>query len=150
VAGIRLPGLNFRNQRVEAAYRKELVFGEDDAERAGPMTTRDLFRQVRTNYFRLYFNYAYFNVFRGMYLQADNVFAYLILIPTIAAGQITFGLLQQILTAFGRVSDSFQYLVNSWSTIIELLSIHKRLAAFEAAFEGRALAPIEQEHPLAP
>ena len=92
----------------------------------------------------------YFNVFRGMYLQADNVFAYLILIPTIAAGQITFGLLQQILTAFGRVSDSFQYLVNSWSTIIELLSIHKRLAAFDAAFEGRALAPIEQEHPLTP
>ncbi|MFN5827682.1 MAG: peptide antibiotic transporter SbmA [Rhodobacterales bacterium] len=150
VAGIRLPGPNFRNQRVEAAYRKELVYGEDDGDRAGPMTTRDLFRQVRTNYFRLYFNYAYFNVFRGMYLQADNVFAYLILIPTIAAGQITFGLLQQILTAFGRVSDSFQYLVNSWSTIIELLSIHKRLAAFEAAFEGRALAPIEQEHPLAP
>lgn len=149
-AGIRLPGLNFRNQRVEAAYRKELVYGEDDAERAGPVTTRDLFRQVRANYFRLYFHYAYFNVFRGMYLQADNVFAYLILIPTIAAGQITFGILQQILTAFGRVSDSFQYLVNSWTTIIELLSIHKRLAAFEAAFEGRALARIEREHPQAP
>ena len=150
VAGIRLPGLNFRNQRVEAAYRKELVFGEDDGDRAGPMTTRDLFRQVRTNYFRLYFNYAYFNVFRGMYLQADNVFGYLILIPTIAAGKITFGVLQQILTAFNQVSSSFQYLVNSWSTIIELLSIHKRLAAFEAAFEGRTLAPIEQEHPLTP
>jgi peptide/bleomycin uptake transporter len=149
VAGIRLPGLNFRNQRVEAAYRKELVYGEDDAARAGPMTTRDLFRQVRRNYFRLYFHYAYFNVFRGMYLQADNVFAYLILIPTIAAGQITFGILQQILTAFGRVSDSFQYLVNSWSTIIELMSIYKRLAAFEAAFEGRGLDAIEREHPLA-
>jgi peptide/bleomycin uptake transporter len=150
VAGIRLPGLNFRNQRVEAAYRKELVYGEDDASRAKPMTTRDLFRQVRTNYFRLYFHYAYFNVFRGMYLQADNIFAYLILIPTIAAGQITFGILQQILTAFGQVSGSFQYLVSSWTTIIELLSIHKRLAAFEAAFEGRRLAAIEREHPLQP
>ena len=32
VAGIRLPGLEFRNQRVEAAYRKELVLGEDDAD----------------------------------------------------------------------------------------------------------------------
>ena len=30
VVGIRLPGLEFRNQRVEAAYRKELVYGEDD------------------------------------------------------------------------------------------------------------------------
>ena len=85
-----------------------------------------------------------------MYIQADNIFAYLILIPTIAAGTITFGILQQILTAFGQVSSSFQYLVNSWTTIIELLSIHKRLAAFEAAFEGRALGGIELEHPLTP
>ena len=146
VAGIKLPGLNFRNQRVEAAYRKELVYGEDDPSRAQPMTVVDLFDQVRANYFRLYFHYAYFNVFRGMFLQADNIFAYLILIPTIAAGKITFGILQQILTAFSQVSGSFQYLVNSWTTIIELLSIQKRLAAFEAAFEGRELARLEREH----
>jgi peptide/bleomycin uptake transporter len=145
IAGIKLPGLNFRNQRVEAAYRKELVYGEDNMERAGPMTTQDLFRQVRTNYFRMYFHYAYFNVFRGFYLQADNIFAYLILIPTIVAGKITFGVLQQILTAFNQVSSSFQYLVNSWTTIIELLSIYKRLAAFEAAFQGRGLSRIEFE-----
>jgi peptide/bleomycin uptake transporter len=30
VVGIKLPGLEFKNQRVEAAYRKELVYGEDD------------------------------------------------------------------------------------------------------------------------
>ncbi|PZQ99692.1 MAG: peptide antibiotic transporter SbmA [Cereibacter sphaeroides] len=150
IAGIKLPGLNFRNQRVEAAYRKELVYGEDDAARAEPMTVRELFGQVRKNYFRLYFHYAYFNIFRGLYLQTDNIFAYLILIPTIAAGKITFGILQQILTAFGQVSGSFQYLVNSWSTIIELLSIRKRLVAFEAAFEGLPQADIEREHPLTP
>ena len=145
VAGIRLPGLNFRNQRVEAAYRKELVYGEDDDTRAHPMTTAELFGSVRRNYFRLYFHYAYFNIFRGLYLQADNIFAYLILIPTIAAGTITFGILQQILTAFGQVSNSFQYLINSWTTIIELLSIHKRLIAFEAAFDGRDLPAVETE-----
>jgi peptide/bleomycin uptake transporter len=145
IAGIKLPGLNFRNQRVEAAYRKELVYGEDDADRAQPMTVSDLFANVRTNYFRLYFHYAYFNVFRSMYLQADNIFAYMILIPTIAAGKITFGILQQILTAFSQVSSSFQYLVNSWTTIIELLSIRKRLMAFEAMFAGQKLPEIEQE-----
>ena len=32
--GIKLPGLEFNNQKVEAAYRKELVYGEDDKERA--------------------------------------------------------------------------------------------------------------------
>jgi len=143
--GIKLPNLNFRNQRVEAAYRKELVYGEDDPTRADPITAAELFNHVRRNYFRLYFHYAYFNVFRGLYIQADNIFAYLILIPTIAVGTITFGILQQILTAFGQVSNSFQYLVASWTTIIELLSIRKRLKAFEAAFDGAELAEIEQE-----
>ena len=148
--GIKLPGLNFRNQRVEAAYRKELVYGEDDSARAGPPTVRELFSNVRTNYFRLYFHYAYFNVFRAMYIQADNIFVYIILVPTIAAGKITFGILQQILTAFQQVSNSFQFLVNSWSTIVELMSIQKRLAAFEAAFDGEALPEIEQEGELTP
>ncbi len=145
VVGVKLPGLEFRNQRVEAAYRKELVYGEDDAARALPPTVGELFTEVRKNYFRLYFHYMYFNVARGMYLQADNIFAYLILIPTIAAGKITFGILQQILTAFGQVSNSFQYLVNSWTTIVELLSIYKRLKAFESAIDNLPLDEIEQE-----
>lgn len=145
LAGIKLPGLNFHIQRVEAAYRKELVFGEDDASRAQPQTVNGLFLNVRTNYFLLYFHYAYFNIFRGMYLQADNIVAYLILIPTIAAGKISFGILQQILAAFAQVSNSFQYLVNSWTTIVELLSIRKRLVAFEAAMSGQALPSIELE-----
>src|SRR5690606_14982195 len=46
LAGIRLPGLEFRNQRVEAAYRKELVFGEDHADRAQPPTLAELFSAV--------------------------------------------------------------------------------------------------------
>ena len=35
VAGIKLPGLEFRNQRVEAAFRKELVLGEDECRLMG-------------------------------------------------------------------------------------------------------------------
>ena len=42
--GIKLPGIEFFNQRVEAAYRKELVLGEDDPARADPV---DLARAVR-------------------------------------------------------------------------------------------------------
>ncbi|MGO7418175.1 SbmA/BacA-like family transporter, partial [Rhizobium ruizarguesonis] len=47
VAGVKLPGLNFRNQRVEAAERKELVYGEDHGERAEPLTVRELCGNVR-------------------------------------------------------------------------------------------------------
>lgn len=143
--GIKLPGLEFKNQRVEAAYRKELVYGEDDHTRAEPATLKELFINVRKNYFRLYFHYMYFNVARSLYLQADNIFAYIILVPTIAVGKITFGLLQQILTAFSQVSNSFQYLINTWPTIVELLSVYKRLRTFEAAIAKETLPSIDLE-----
>ena len=139
--GIRLPGLEFRNQRVEAAYRKELVYGEDDANRAQPPTVAKLFQDVRRNYFRIYFNYMYFNVGRIVYLQTDNIFPYIILAPTIVAGKITLGIMNQILNAFDQVRISFQYLVNSWTTIVDLLSIYKRLKAFEGDAPPPAAEP---------
>jgi peptide/bleomycin uptake transporter len=143
--GLRLPGLTFRNQRVEAAYRKELVYGEDNAERAQPATTRQLFQDIRRNYFRIYLNYMYFNLGLIVYLQSDTIFPYIILGPTIVAGAITLGAMNQILNAFEQVRSSFQYLVNSWTTIIELISIFKRLRAFESTLQGAQLNAIEKE-----
>ncbi|NTS30373.1 peptide antibiotic transporter SbmA [Phyllobacterium sp. BT25] len=146
IVGFKLPGLEFRNQRVEAAYRKELVLGEDDAGRAQPMALTELFANVRRNYFRLYFHYGYFNIARSLYSQADAIFLNVLLIPTIAAGKITLGLWQQMSTAFGEVSNSFQYLYRSWPTIVELLSIYKRLRAFEASINDEPLPAIDHAY----
>jgi len=146
ISGVKLPGLEFRNQRVEAAFRKELVYGEDDPSRAQPPTVAELFSNVRRNYFRLYFHYTYFNVVRSGYLQADAIFPSLILVPTIAAGKITLGIWQQILTAFNQVSSSFQYLVMAWPTIVELISIYKRLRAFEATLLGEELPDLDKTY----
>jgi ABC-type long-chain fatty acid transport system, fused permease and ATPase components len=136
VVGIKLPGLNFKNQRVEAAYRKELVYGEDDAARATPPTVRELFSAVRQNYFRLYFHYMYFNIARILYLQVDNVFGLFLLFPSIVAGTITLGLMTQITNVFGQVRGSFQYLISSWTTLVELMSIYKRLRSFERELDN--------------
>ncbi len=144
-AGIKLPGLEFKNQRVEAAFRKELVLGEDDESRAQPASLTELFNNVRRNYFRIYFHYAYFNLVRYLYLQADNVIVYAFLFPTIVTGKITLGIMNQILRAFGQVASSFQFLVASWTTIIDLISVYKRLQAFEAAIEDQPLPKIDEE-----
>jgi peptide/bleomycin uptake transporter len=141
--GYRLPGLEFNNQLVEAAYRKELVYGEDSAERADPPTVSTLFKNVRKNYFKLYFNYLYFNLFRYAYLQGANLVPYVALVPSLAAATISFGLFQQIMQAFGRVENSFQYLVNAWPTIVELMSVYKRLMAFESAIGNGGVNPAE-------
>ena len=146
LVGIKLPGLQFRNQRVEAAYRKELVYGEDDSSHAQPPTVAELFSNVRRNYFRLYFHYMYFNVARIFYLQTDNIFPYIVLGPTIVAGKITLGAMNQILNAFEQVRSSLQYLVNSWTTIVELLSIYKRLRALDAKIRGEPLPDIDQRY----
>jgi peptide/bleomycin uptake transporter len=146
IVGVKLPGLEFRNQRVEAAFRKELVFGEDDEARAQPPTLHQLFANVRKNYFTLYFHYVYFDVARYLYLQADVIVPTMLLVPTIAAGTITFGIFQRIVGAFVQVTSSFQYLVNSWPTIVELISIYKRLRAFEAQIEGEELPDIDRHY----
>ena len=130
--GIKLPGLEFNNQRVEAAYRKELVHAEDDAQRGSEPVVKDLFAHVRENYFRLFFHYMYFDVAKFSYLQFGVLVPYIALGPTVVAGAITLGVMQQIVRAFGRVEMSFQFLVRSWGTIVELISVYKRLRAFEA------------------
>jgi peptide/bleomycin uptake transporter len=135
LVGYKLPGLEFNNQKVEAAYRKELVYGEDYENRADPQTLKELFSKVRFNYFRLYFHYAYFNLVRIWYMQLDNLYGIFVLFPSIAAGAITLGLMMQISNVFGKVRESFQYLISSWPTIIELLSIYKRLKAFESTLD---------------
>ncbi len=146
VVGIKLPGLEFRNQRVEAAFRKELVYGEDDPGRAQPITLSELFANVRKNYFTLYAHYVYFDVARYLYLQSDAVFATFIMVPTVAAGTITLGVFQQTVSAFTQVTSSFQYLVSSWPTIVELLSVYKRLRAFEAVLDGDDLPDVDRRY----
>lgn len=145
VVGIKLPGLEFNNQKVEAAYRKELVYGEDHADRAEPATLRELFSNIRKNYFKLYFHYAYFNVVARWYGQLDILFSLFMLFPALAGGLLTLGLINQIAGVFNKVRESFQYLVSSWKTIIELLSIRKRLKAFESILDDHDLEPKEED-----
>ena len=129
--GIKLPGIEYDIQKEEAAYRKELVLGEEEPIRAAPATIGQLYSRVRKIHFRSYFHYLYFNAVKWSYFQGMVIVPYLALAPTIVAGGITLGFVQQITRAFGRVEGSLQYLVKSWSTIVELISVWKRLREFE-------------------
>ena len=142
--GIKLPGLNFENQKVEAALRKELVYGEDHGDRADPPAFRELFANVQKNYFRLYFHYTYFNLARYAYLQVAGYVPLLTLSPSILAGTITLGVYQQVQNAFGEVAGSFQFFARAWTTIIELQSIHMRLKLFES-YIPQDQEPIKEE-----
>lgn len=143
IVGIKLPGLNFENQKVEAALRKELVYGEDHEGRPEPATFRQLFANVQKNYFRLYFHYTYFNLARYAYLNVAGYIPLLALSPSILAGSISLGIYQQVQNAFGEVASSFQFFARAWTTIVELMSIYSRLRRFEG-FIPKDQEPIKE------
>lgn len=128
---LRLVGVEYDLQKKEAAYRKILVIAEDDGN-VRPKRIDELFDDVRSIHFLSYVRYLYFNVGRMAYLQANVLSAYVFLAPAIVAGVVTLGVMQQIIRAFGRVEGSMQYLLKAWPTIIELMSVYKRLREFES------------------
>ena len=129
--GIKLPGIEYDIQKEEAAYRKELVLGEDNINNAGSSSVNFLYGNVRKIHFKMYFHYLYFNAVKWSYLQGMVIVPYVALAPTIVTGAITLGFVQQIARAFNKVENSLQYLVRSWPIIVELISVQRRLSEFE-------------------
>jgi peptide/bleomycin uptake transporter len=132
LVGCKLPGIEYDVQKNEAAYRKELVHGEDDTSRADNDTIKFLFDDVRAIHFKSYLHYFYFNIAKWSYLQGMVIVPYFALGPTIITGAITLGVVSQTVRAFGKVAESMQYIIRSWLTIVELISVYKRLREFES------------------
>ena len=133
---LRLVNIEYDIQAKEAAYRKVLVIAEDDGS-VRPKTLNEAFDTVRQIHYTNYARYAVFNVARLSCLQANVLVGYVILAPAIVSGVITLGVMQQMLRAFGRVEGSMMYIFKSWSTIIELLSVYKRLSEFETKINSK-------------
>ncbi len=130
--GIKLPGLEYNNQKVEAAFRKELVYAEDDKIKYGRTETiTELFIGLKYNYNRLFLHYGYFDVWVNFFEQLMVIVPYLIMGPGLFTGLITLGVLVQVSNAFSKVRESFSIFIGNWTTITELRSIYKRLREFE-------------------
>jgi peptide/bleomycin uptake transporter len=132
LVGRKLPGIEYDIQKAEAAYRKELVIGEDDSTRAKKADVDFLFRDVKKIHFRSYMHYFYFNIAKWSYIQGMVIVPYVALAPTIVTGAITLGVVSQTSRAFGKVAESLQYVVRSWTQIVEVISVYKRLSEFES------------------
>ena len=136
LVGAKLPGIEYDIQKEEAAYRKELVYGEDDEKRAMTADIDVLFDNVRKIHYKSYLHYFYFNICKWSYLQGMVLIPYAALAPTIVAGGITLGVVSQTVRAFGKVAESLQYIIRSWMKIVELISVWKRLHEFEKQFKS--------------
>ncbi|EIQ3493921.1 putative transporter, partial [Campylobacter coli] len=134
--GIKLPGLEYNNQKAEAAFRKELVYAEDNRkEYAKNETMIELFTGLKFNYKRLFLHYGYFNIWLILFEQMIVIVPFLIMAPGLFAGAIGLGIVMQINNAFDQVRGSFSVFITNWTTITQLRSIHKRLKEFEKNIE---------------
>jgi len=130
--GYRLPGLEYDNQKAEAALRTELELAvQFNTKHELIPTFFSLFTGVQTNYYRLFRNYAYFDMWSTLFGQMLVIVPYLIMGQSLFAGTITLGVLMQVGNAFDKVQGSFSVFIDNWTTVNELRSIHKRLREFQ-------------------
>ena len=133
IVGMKLPGIEYDIQKEEAAYRKYLVNAEDEVSLKATMN--NLFTAAQKIHYKSFLHYLYFDATKWTYIQGMVVVPYIALAPTIVSGAVTLGFVTQISRAFSKVAESLQYMVRSWATIVELISIHKRLKEYEQSIK---------------
>ncbi len=136
--GWYLPGLEYKNQVVEAAYRKELAFGEDYKDQyAAPKSLARLFFGLEKNYHRLFLHYGYFDLWYNAYDQVMSILPYIVVGPSVVLAVVPLGVLIQVSNAFGKVHGSMSLFISNWTTITELRSIWRRLTEFEKNIDSQ-------------
>ena len=129
--GIKLPGLEYNNQKAEAAFRKELVYGEDDRSKVNIPSLMELFTGVKLNYHKLFLHYTYFDLWKHLYYQFNIILPYLIMGPSLFTNLVTLGVVVQTGKVFGEVHRAASVLLDRWTQVTELRSVIKRLKEFE-------------------
>lgn len=139
ILGWRLPSLEYNNQKVEATFRKQLVFSEDDFKARATEVLFPMFSSVKRNYYRLFNWYMGFGVWQTAFGLCVGNLALIVLAPAYFDQLITLGVLFQVLNAFGRVESSMGFFIDRWTTIVDFLSVIKRIREFNKALDTAEL-----------
>ncbi|CAD6557631.1 Inner membrane ABC transporter ATP-binding protein YddA [Paraburkholderia hiiakae] len=136
--GHPLVSINYQQQKVEADFRFGLIRLRENAEQIalydGMDTERGnaqgLFQHIRENWWRVMKYTKRLTFVLSFYGQIAIIFPLVVAAPRYFAGAFTFGVLMQISQAFGTVSDSFSWFINSYSTLVEWRATVNRLREF--------------------
>jgi peptide/bleomycin uptake transporter len=140
ILGWKLPKLEYNNQVVEAKFRKQLVFSEDDFAYRSTAMLFPMFTSIKRNYYRLFNWYMGFGVWQTAFGLCVGNIALIVLAPSYFQQLITLGVLFQVLNAFGRVESSMGFFIDRWTTIVDFMSVIRRIREF-----NRALDEAEEE-----
>ena len=102
-------------------FLEELVYGEDDQQRAEPDVVKDLFQAVRDSYFRLYFNFMYFDVAKQLDVRPWETAALMGFAPCLCGES----------SPPMKFCNVFERRVRQWFEIPSLLNLSVRTIKFE-------------------
>jgi len=136
--GHPLVSINYQRQRVEADFRFGLIRMRENAEQIAlydgmqveKAAALGLFTQIRSNWWRLMAYTKRLNFVLSFYANIAFIFPLVVAAPKYFAGAYTMGVLMQIRSAFGNVSDSFSWFINSYATLVEWRATVNRLREF--------------------
>ncbi|TCW76792.1 ABC transporter ATP-binding protein [Burkholderia sp. SRS-46] len=145
--GHPLVSINYQQQRVEADFRFGLIRVRENAEQIafydGETTetgnARNLFMRIRDNWWRVMKYTKRLTFVLSFYGQIAIIFPLVVAAPRYFAGAFSFGVLMQISSAFGTVSDSFSWFINSYSTLVEWRATVNRLREFKRVMSASHL-----------
>jgi putative ATP-binding cassette transporter len=133
--GRKLWGLQYANQKKEADFRYHLVKLRDDPRNKDQAGLTGLFKVLTDNYVVLYKNLKWFGFARSTYFQAAIIVPFIVVAPAYFSGAIGFGVLMQIVHAFGVVNTNMSYLLDNYLDITKLKSVSARLIELTHALE---------------
>jgi vitamin B12/bleomycin/antimicrobial peptide transport system ATP-binding/permease protein len=141
--GRPLVGINYRQERVEADFRFGLIRVRENAEQiafydGGETETanaKTAFQHIRENWWLIMKFTRRMTFVTSFYAQIAIVFPIMVAAPRYFAGAISFGAIMRISNAFGTVSDSFSWFINSYRSLVEWRATINRLRDFKYAMD---------------
>ena len=139
--GRPLVGLNFRQEKVEANFRYDLVRFRENAEGvalyAGEKSEQKhllgRFGDIHDNWNAIIRRRMKLQTFTAGFNQAVVVFPFLMGVGQLFSGAIQLGGLMQIVSAFGRVQDALSWFVDAYTSLASWTANVQRLTSFRAA-----------------
>ncbi len=136
--GKPLVAINYQKQRVEANFRFFLIRVRENAEQIALYKGAEVERtHSRTAFQAIYDNWRAImtytkrlTIVNAVYAQIAIIFPTLVASPAYFAGAYPIGTLFQIGDAFGTVSDSFSWFINSFTTLANWRATVNRLREF--------------------
>ena len=151
--GKPLVAINYQKQRVEANFRFFLVRVRENSEQIALYGGADTERkQARTIFQSIYDNWRgimtytkRLTIVNAVYGQLASIFPFFVAAPRYFSGAYPIGTLFQIADAFGTVSESFSWFINSFTTLAGWRATINRLREFVRSIDEQhtreALSP---------